>query len=647
MSKKQSENRLVKKFWDSFLTDKFIEANNVATELRSESKTQSEIDLATTMQAKILLRQGQFKLAYQVMQDHKSYSAFKLFLDFLVNGNPLALLQTTASDVESLLYRAQCLSICRLYWGDDYLKQNHINYNPDELIEKVFDTYIQEEEYDKAILAAIQTIEISLEDNLLSHDIQLPVIDTYLENLLTLSSKAKFDSTRARINLLKAKLFKDKDAAEMAEILFGKEQNHNGLGEVYLFYAKDCNEFEYFEKSAREFNKCNNKLAQGFIYESLASIALTSGEISEANELFKKAEELLNTGGCFEHYGLEIQRISLLAIRGKYQKVKESIHSLLNSEPPNFFLAQAYQILGNTLVQLGEDMGSAKNYIAMSCDIFKKLKRYNQLIHTQNIYFQLLLLDDDLGKIDKVGQEIIQLATRLGNEEIKASKYLDLAFVTIRVSVEDGSLNEEKLDQVSNYFKKAITLFQSQGNIVGEADTYQAMGNMFTGIGKLEDALSSFLKAKKLYAQEKAYLQSAITDTLIGILMLNYVMLNEQTYPIAQRHLEQALVYFAKENLLDLLWKATFYLADLNQKYYLNNKDKEDTELYKNRAKSYFLEMLLAIQDYQEEAPNPFNNETNLVGITIDDAYNQAYRFFIGINDTQAAYKFRPHDNRN
>ncbi len=640
----QNEDQDIETYWANYFRDNFNEAFQDAKKLVNQASNDSEKAFALSLQAKILLRQGQLKEAQRLIKDYPDLG-LKLFIDFLVNANPAPLIQNKSKDIDTKIYKAQCILLSKIYWGEQYLANIDGMEDPDQILADVFDELIAEKEYDKAILCSVQTIELTLEDQMLSHDIHLPIIHEHLNNLLELANQARYDSTKAKLFLLKSRIFKDREAAEDAEILFGKDHNKNGLAETYMHYAKEFGELEYYEKAVKLFNETDNYICQGFIYEALASIALVNGQIQDANHFFEQAKEKLNRGGIFEHYGLEIQHISLLAIRGKYQKVKEAVHDLIKPSVPSFFIGQAYQILANTLVQLGEDTNTAKAYVEMACDIFKQLKRYNQLLYTQNVYFQILLLENDLELIQRVGQEIIQLANRLGNEEIKATKYLDLAFVTLRVSLEDGSISQEKIAEATDYFKKAISLYQEQDNVIGEADTYQAMGNMFTGIGKLEEALNAFLTAKKLYTTEKALLQVAITDTLVGILMLNYVVLNEQTYPIALRHLEQALVYFSKENLLDLQWKCTFYLADLNHKYYVVKSDTQDAEVYKNKAKNYYLEMLVAIQDYEDDAPNLLPGQGSLVGITVEDAYNKGYQFFLTIGEEAQAMKFRRFNN--
>jgi hypothetical protein len=632
----QNQNQHLENFWRYFFKEKYSQA---LYELENQKNLGvfTDKDFYHELKAKIYLRQGEFKTALNELKSCKKNSGFNLFTNFLITGEPKNLLLSSSQDIETRLYKSQALILTRIYWGEEYLESIGVNEDSDELLEKVFEDLLNLGEIDKAILAGIQSLEMILEDQLLSHDLNIPIIKEHLENLLELSNRAKYDSTKAKIFLVKARILKDLESAKDAEILFGKDQNLCGLGEVYLSYAKDFGQNEYYPMALKAFQDSENLMACGFVHEALASNALISGNVLEANTEFQKAKEYLDRGGIFEYYGLEIQRISLIAISGKYQTVKEAIHALIEKQPPPFFLAQAYQILSNTLIQTGDDYELAKGYIEAACDIFYRLKRYNQLLYTRNVQFQILLLQNDLELIYKIGQEVIQLATRLGNEEIKASKYLDLAFVTIRINLEEGNLNEEKIAEAGEFFKKAIALFQEQGNLIGEADTYQSMGNMFTGIGRLEDALNAFLKAKKLYHAEKAFLQLAITDTLIGILLLNYVILNEQTYQIASQHLEQALLYYSQQNLSDLIWKTNFYIADLNHKLFVINKDKEKSELYKNKARKNYLDMHLIIQEYANELEA---SNMNMFGLNLEDAYNKAYQFFLSIGEDDEAKKF-------
>ena len=632
----QNQNQHLENFWKYFFKEKYSQAL-IELDKQNNLGVITDKSLYHELKAKILLRKGEFKSAVSELEFCKRKSGFKLFTKFLMSGEPKELLQCTSQDIDTRLYKSQTLILSKIYWGEDYIQAIGVNEDSDELLEQVFEELLDAGEIDKAILAGVQSLEMMLEDQLLSHDLNIPIIKEHLENLLELSNKAKYDSTKAKIFLVKARILKDLESAKDAEILFGKDQNLCGLGEVYLSYAKDFNQTEYYPMALKTFQDSENLMACGFVHEALASNALINGDVNEANAQFELAQEYLNRGGAFEFFGLEIQRISLIAIAGKYQQVKDSIEALIEKQPPPFFLAQAYQILSNTLIQIGDDFELAKGYIEAACDIFYRLKRYNQLLYTRNVQFQILLLQNDLELIYKVGQEIIQLATRLGNEEIKASKYLDLAFVTIRISLEEGNLNEEKITEAGEFFKKAITLFQEQDNLIGEADTYQSMGNMFTGIGRLEDALNAFLKAKKLYHSEKAFLQLAITDTLIGILLLNYVVLNEQTYQIASQHLEQALLYYSQQNLSDLIWKANYYIADLNHKLFVINKDKEKSELYKNKARKNYLDMQLIIQENAEELN--MSNAT-MFGLNLEEAYNKAYQFFLSIGEDQEAKKF-------
>ncbi|MEY3370116.1 MAG: hypothetical protein RLZZ361_786, partial [Cyanobacteriota bacterium] len=122
----------------------------------------------------------------------------------------------------------------------------------------------------------------------------------------------------------------------------------------------------------------------------------------------------------------------------------------------------------------------------------------------------------------------------------------------------------------------------------------------------------------------------------------NYVVLNDQTYTIASQHLEQALLYYSQQNLSDLIWKANYYVADLNHKLFVINKDQEKSELYKNKARKHYLDMHMIIQEYESELQP---NNINLFGLNLEDAFNKAYQFFLSIDEAEMAKKFTRFNN--
>jgi tetratricopeptide (TPR) repeat protein len=626
-------------FWDSFFRDHFEEAYKKAAIYESISTLSDDIERGIEYQAKVLLRQGLFKDAYQKLKGQKKYSPLKIFVEFLLTGDLSEALDNFHDDNDSLAYKTQSILLTKIYWGlEKFL--DHPNYqDPDEIIEKIFDNLIDSKDFDRAILAAAQTLELVAQDYNLSQDLIAPIIEEQINNLIALSVKAKYNSTKAKIYLLKARLFGEKEAAEDAEILFGKDENLNGLAEVYTYYALDLNQPEYLDKALSIFTKVGNNIAQGFLYEAIASQSLYRGAVKEANEFFEKAEEKLVNCGIFEAHSLELQKLSLLAIQGNYSNIKKAIDRLLKEDVPLLFRGQAAQILSNTIIQIGGDLQEAKKLIEQASKIFESLKKYQQLLYAYNQYFQILVLESDLVALEALAQKTIQLADRLGNTDIKAAKYIDLAFATIRICLDQGELSQEKLDAAVKHFKKAIKLYQEENNLLGEADIYQSMGNMFANIGRLQEAFNAFHKAKDIYRKEKAKLQIAITESLIGILMLDYVVLNEQSYKVAQEHFESALNYFYSERLLDLAWKNAFYIAQLNEKYFeANNANLE----YKNKAKNYYTEMLVSIEDFYKELGGSLQSSGSLIGIDIPEACRRAHNFLVSIGEKELAEKFKP-----
>lgn len=634
--KNSNDEQIDSKFWQLFFKDDF----KACLKLIQENEFLSSNPV---YKAKVLLRLGNYLEAFDLLAESENCS-LKDFLYFLLTANPLLILNADYQDDELRLYQAQTIYLTRLFLGSSYLKENNIDLDPDELVEKSFNNYIEAGNYTKAVLASIQSIEIVLEEQMFSKDLQLPIILEQLDNLVLLAEKSGSNSTKAKVLLIKAKLLKDREIAQDAEILFGKDGNKFCLGEVYFIYAKDFGEDEFYEKAKEFFKEAGSDIAVGYVNEALASELLQRGEIQEAREIFEQTKENLKACGCFEKYGLIIQEISLQAISGKYQRVKESVHDLIQSDTPAYFSAQAYQILANTVLQLGESTSLAQGYIQTSIDIFEELKRYPQLLNAKNFLFQTYMLENKIEESIRLCNKIIHLAAKLGNDDLKAGKYMDLAYLLVRRNG-DKEFTEELAEEIRDNFKKAIEVFRETDNFTGEADAYQSMANIYASIGRLEDALENFVSAKKLYKSEKAFMQAAITDVLIGVLLLSYVVLNEHSYMLTMKHLDQALLYFAKENLSDLHWKTLYYISDLNHKYYFMVKDKPNADIYKHKAIKYYQDMYFVIEDLEHDAPNLALGGGDNFGVTIESAYDKAYQFFISIGEDETAKKFRKHLN--
>jgi len=639
-SKQEPRDSLLNKYWDCFYVDNFSEALNIASELFRSAETDFDRDEAKELKSKILLKQGLYLDAYNLIKDRKSFSAFKIFLEFLLEGNLKPLLGRFKNDTPSLIYKAFSLMLSRVYWGEDFLKDSKFYQDADALLEEAFDRLVAEEKIDFAILTLAKAVEISLQEAHLSKDLISMVSLEQIDNLIKFSEKAKYNSTRARLFLLKALLTKTREFAEDAEILFGKDRNRNGLAEVYLFYANEFNEEEYFSKAINLYSQVGNNIALSLINSILASQALVNGNLRDAELYLSKAKEKNAQCSRFDRLNVKIQELSLLSIQGRYDEIESLSLELLQNDIPKFFQAQAGQIFAGILIKNGGNPEQIKGIIDKSCEYFRELKRFHHLLQAENIRFQEYLLEANAEELKLKAQEIIKLASKLGNIEEVANKYVDLAYGLININAKKHNLNEENFAVAIEYFEKAIEIFKNEDNKIGEANIYQAMGDLFANIGKFEDSLNSLIKAKKLYKATQANLQNAVTETLIGILILNPAVLNEHTYPIAADHLERSYSYFSEEKILDISWKTLFYLADLNLKYYFYKNKKEKT--YLEKTTNFFLKMLSAIKEYQEGSQRFHANDIyHITNISIEQACEKAVEFFISIGDKENAKKFK------
>lgn len=629
----KTNSSLRQHFWQYFFTDDFNKATIAAIDLQSIASNEQELSEAYELEAKILLKRGKFKEAQELLTKIKHYSPLKHFINFLLDGKIEKLEENIkGNDLDSAIFRAQALLFTKIYWGGDYQLE--------PALEDIFSKLIIEKDYDRAVLASLQALELIIQEQEFGKDLLEPVAKEHLRNLLDLSKQARYDSTRAKVYLLMARMFKDRQAAEDAEILFGKEANQNGLAEVYAIYASEFGEkpIENLNRALNIFKLSDNIAAQGYIYESLASDALTKGNLQEALKYFAEAEEVLQSGGLFEKLGLEIQRLSLMAIKGEFKRIKERAQELLDSDIPKLFKAQVAQILANTLIQVDSDVDSARVLIVQACELLEDLRRYNQLLQAKNILFQIVLLEDDLPQTLKLGEEIIQLSDRLGDESSKATKYVDLAFAIVRGNMGSQEVGDKEMELSTKYFNQAIEIYKYTHNAIGEADVYQSMGNLFANINRSEDAYNSFKNARELYKSEGALLQCAITDSLIGILMLDFTMLNEQTYDIAHKHLEEAFIYYEREGFHDLCWKNAFYISDLNEKFYIAT----DEDRFKARAKHYYIEMLAAIRNYHTHSDTANTIDlANVGGISPEEALSKGAAFFFSIKEDEIAREFK------
>jgi hypothetical protein len=264
-SEQKPRSILLEQYWDYFYTDNFSNAIDISLKLYDSSETDFDRDDARELKAKILLKQGLYLDAYDLIKDRKSFSPFRLFLEFLLEGNLRPVLGRFKNDVSSHVYKAFSSMLSKVYWGADYLKSNEHYEDPDLLLEKAFDELIAEGKIDFAILTLAKSVEISLQEAHLSKDLISLVSLEQIDNLIKFSEQAKYDSTKARLFLLKALLTKNREFAEDAEILFGKDKNRNGLAEVYLFYANEFGEEEYFSKAINLYNQVGNNSAFSLI----------------------------------------------------------------------------------------------------------------------------------------------------------------------------------------------------------------------------------------------------------------------------------------------------------------------------------------------------------------------------------------------
>ena len=130
--------------------------------------------------------------------------ALKVFLEFLIEGDIRPLLVKFKSDTSSKIYKAFSCLLSKVYWGfTSYLESLETYEDPDILLEEAFQELVDDNKIDFAILTFAKSVEISLQDAHLSKDLASTVSLEQINNLIKLSEKANYDSTRAKTLSLK------------------------------------------------------------------------------------------------------------------------------------------------------------------------------------------------------------------------------------------------------------------------------------------------------------------------------------------------------------------------------------------------------------------------------------------------------------
>ena len=204
-------------------------------------------------------------------------------------------------DISSKIYKSFSLALSKIYCGAAHMMEHPDYEDADELLQECFGKLYEDGNVDYAILTVLKSIEIAIQEAQLSGDIIRPVAEKQVALLMDLLPQTKYDTTRAKLYLLKAVLSGDRQYAEDAEIYFGKDANKNGLAEVYLHYANEFAEEEYFEKAIHMYQEAGNDIALSLVYSILASNSLMGGELQKSELFLTKATDKVAEASVFDN----------------------------------------------------------------------------------------------------------------------------------------------------------------------------------------------------------------------------------------------------------------------------------------------------------------------------------------------------------
>jgi hypothetical protein len=637
MSQNSATNKteLLNSFWQHFYLDQFEAGLNIAHILASSYPTNST-DLIQNHElvAIMLIKLGDTKQAFDLLSEHAKDSALYIFTAFLISGEiDITLLNKFKNDPWSKIYKAYLIAIARVYWGASYVQDFE---DPDELILEGFTeiTKIDEIYRDYALLVMSKMIEIYMQHDNLSLDLYTIAATQQIDNLINLAKQNSNASTKGKLYLLKAMLTNNEEFLEDASIAFGTDKNFNGLAEVYLMKAFRFNHDIDFDQAINLFSQNNNKLALGLIYTILSTNSLVKGEFEDAKMYLNKAKSKQSNSSIFDLYTMQIQQLTVYSLAKDDVNTRNLAENLIQESIPHFFKAQAKQIYAGHLIKSQQtDDEDILEMLAEAAYHFEDLGQYFHLLQTLNIKFQFLLKEldlKDLANFRLLKEEVnhyVKIANKIKADDLKADKYLDFAYTISRAYNSSETPHAElSLQDAVSYYEQAKEIYASAGNLEAEAHACELMGNIYIDFFDYKSAVTALNQAVELYKDlGREHDQAAIKATL-GYLLTRPGLAKKLSYPRAIDHLTQALEYFMKENVFNMVWRIQYVFAVLH-KTALDYDPKAHDEMTLI-IKTHYLQMLEILKISLSKNCEDKYFPCFLFNISIDQAVEEARKFF-------------------
>ncbi|MDZ8226733.1 tetratricopeptide repeat protein [Nostoc sp. ChiVER01] len=326
------------------------------------------------------------------------------------------------------------------------------------------------------------------------------------------------------------------DAVQQAMQIYRQEDNLTGLfnslidlSTWYLQQGEVSQSLDCRQQAATIAQEMNFPLAQATAYLGIGDYYFRTGDYARAKAACEQVEQLTAVPSVLAMQGLNLANIyTLMNLPDRAKKVCCSAIKTFKQAGSSKSLSLAYFILGNVL--------------SSSSDWVKAI-----LVWRKGL------------EVDEACQYRFEQAEKL--------KCIAQATVMQHHCAGSSLIPDPAYFAAMALYSQAIDLLKTIGNneaVAGIAGTYQLQGQTAVACKRSLDAVSYLEKARNTYADLGLATQTAITDTLLGLVCHD---LGNRGYPHlhieAARFCSQALSYFQNAKMRDITWKIRFYLADI------------------------------------------------------------------------------------
>ncbi|KAI9130020.1 tetratricopeptide repeat protein [Acaryochloris sp. CCMEE 5410] len=331
--------------------------------------------------------------------------------------------------------------------------------------------------------------------------------------------------------------FDGTDSVHQALKIYRQQDNllgiYNALTDLSSWYLQQgqINESFNLRQEALEIaQRMGFLLAQATTYLGIGDYYFRTSDYANALAAYEQVEALTDLPGIRTMHGLALVNAYIhMNLLDRAESICHQTITLLLPIGNSPSLSLAYFILGNVLSAQGQWAEAISRWqTGLTVDV--ELKNHF----------------DQAEKLKCIAQAMVMQHHKPGG-----SKVPDVAYETAML-----------------HYSEAIVCLESIGDrqaTAAIAGTYQLQGQTAVASGRSLNALPYLEQARETYAALELGMQTAITDSLLGLTCHN---LGGRGYPElyaeASQCYKRALAYFQSTEMRDMTWKVCFYLADID-----------------------------------------------------------------------------------